>query len=93
MYIDVICKLVWFYCNVLRNDVFINKVICVKLYDMVKMIYGKVLRKGFHKTSLILLDLRFKIPSSKIRRLGQVEKKVEGLVATWESYQAFKHFD
>ena len=48
---------------------------------MAKMIYGNVLRKEFHTTSLSLLDLHFKILFSRIRRLGQVEKEVEGLAA------------
>ena len=37
-----------------------------------EMIYGNVLWKGFYKTSLSLLDLRFKVLSSKIWRQGQV---------------------
>ena len=43
------------------------------------MIYEKVLRKGFYKTSISLLDLHFNILSFRIWRLGQVKKKVEGL--------------
>ena len=42
------------------NDAFIDKPICVKMYDIAKMIYEKLLQKWFHKTSLSLLDLRFK---------------------------------
>ena len=101
IYIDVICELIWFYCKkwlhlfryVLRNDVFIYKLICTKICDLEKMIYQRVLWKGFHKISLSLLDLRFKIPSFRIKCLGQVEKNIiEGLVASWESYQTFKFF-
>ena len=43
----------------------------------------KGIANGFHKTPLSLLDLRFKNLSSKIRHLGQVEKKVEGFAARW----------
>ena len=39
---------------------FIDKLICVGIYDLTKMYYQRALRKGFHKTSLSLLDLHFK---------------------------------
>ena len=87
--VDMILLQKWLYgfWYVLRNDVFIDQLICVKMYDMAKMIYGNVLRKEFHTTSLSLLDLRFKISSSRIKCLGQVEKKVvEGLAASRKSY-------
>ena len=40
---------------------FIDKLICVEVYDLMKMIDQMHLRKGFHKTPLSLLDLRFEI--------------------------------
>ena len=48
------------YWYVLWNKTFINKLICVEIYDLAKIIYQRALWKGFYKTSLSLLDLRFK---------------------------------
>ena len=53
MYIDVICEFIGFYCKnyvfryVLWNDVFIDKLICVEIYDLVKRILSKVIVKRF----------------------------------------------
>ena len=58
-----------------------------------EMIYGKVLQKRFHKISLSLKDLRFKILSIRVWRLGQVKKKIEEIAASWESHQKLKSFD
>ena len=60
---------------------FIDKLICVRIYALSKRIYQRTLQKRFHKTSLSLLNLRFQNLSSRIRHLGQVEKKVEGFAA------------
>ena len=48
------------YWYVLQNKMFIDILICVGIYDLAKMIYQRTLRKGFHKISLSVLDLRFK---------------------------------
>ena len=50
-----------------RFDIFceikclIDKLICVGIYDLTKMIYQRTSRKGFRKTPLSYLDLHFKI--------------------------------
>ena len=49
-------------------------------------------RKWFNKISLSLLELHFKILSSRIWRLGQVKKKVEGLAMSLKNHQALKSF-
>ena len=54
-----------------------------------EMIYGKVLQKIFHKTSLNLLDLRFKILSFRILCSGRV-KGGEGNGVPCENLLALK---